>query len=203
MTKIILPVFYFPTVSWFAEFFRNDVEITLEQSENFPKQTYRNRANIYGANGKLSLIIPMQHSGSKDMKSIQVSDQENWRGQHWKSIVSAYKGSPYFDFYEDRLKAIFESSETSLLKLNLSIIEMVQKILKTEVQFDLSSEYVKDFEGEDFREHWSAKKSDSLNHPEYYQTFSEKHGFIENLSIIDLICNEGPEAISYLKSLSK
>ena len=153
MTKIILPVFYFPTVSWFSEFFKNDVEITLEQSENFPKQTYRNRANIYGANGKLSLIIPMQHSGSKDMKSIQVSDQENWRGQHWKSIVSAYKGSPYFDFYEDRLKAIFESSETSLLKLNLSIIEMVQKILKTEVQFDLSSEYVKDFDGEDFREH--------------------------------------------------
>lgn len=203
MTKIILPVFYFPTLSWFAEFFRKDVQIVLEQQENFPKQTYRNRANIYGANGKLSLIIPMQHSGNKAMKTILVSDHENWRSQHWKSIVSAYKGSPYFDFYEDRFKAIFEDEETSLLQLNLKIINTIQKILKTDVQFELSAEYIKDFDGEDFREVWSAKKVTDQNHPEYYQTFSEKYGFIENLSIIDLICNEGPEAITYLKSLQK
>ncbi len=203
MKNIILPIFYVPPVSWFVEFLREDQAVILEQYENFPKQTYRNRANIYGANGKLSLIIPVQHKKGRGMNEIQVSDKENWRSIHWKSIQSAYQGSPYFEFYEDQFKKIFNSEETSLLKLNLSVIEIIQKILKTNVEFALSEEYKHDFEGADFRNQFSAKNSEVLGYDDYYQTFTEKHGFLENLSIIDLLCNKGPESLMYIKKLQK
>ena len=133
----LLPVFYLPPVSWFARFIAQE-DITLEQYENFPKQTYRNRANIYGANGKLSLIIPIKHTGDRLMKDIQISYAENWQKLHWKSIKTAYQSSPYFEYYEDKLQSIFETREPSLLKFNLRALEVLQRILKTDKGFLLT-----------------------------------------------------------------
>jgi hypothetical protein len=178
-----------------------DFEIILEQFEHFPKQTYRNRADIYGANGKLSLTIPIKHNGERYMKNISVSDAENWRKQHWKSIKTAYQSSPFFEYYEDRLLNIFENEEPSLMQFNLNALKTVLNILKTEKNYSFSSEY-SDFQQDlDFRNQFSAKNPPAYNLEKYRQTFSDRFGFIENLSILDLVCNKGPESLTYLKSI--
>ena len=201
MQKVMMPVFYMPPVSWFAKFLQSDTEVVLEQHESFPKQTYRNRANIYGANGKLALIIPIQHSEDKLYKNTKVSNAVKWQSQHWKSIESAYKGSPYFDYYEHKLKALFTKEVDSLLEFNLKLLDLFLSILKVDKTYTLTEDYDTVVEAVDFRNSFSAKSNHSEDLPEYYQTFSEKHGFISNLSILDLICNNGPESATYLKSL--
>jgi len=197
---VLLPAFYLPPISWFTVFLDENFDVILEQYENFPKQTYRNRTNIYGANGKLSLIIPIHHNGKRAMKDIEVSDAENWRALHWKSIKNAYQSSPYFEYYEDQLKSIFENEEKSLLKFNLNALRCIQKILKTEKAYLLNSEYSEHSEATDFRKEFSAKSPKEYGFEEYYQTFSDKLGFIENLSVLDLICNKGPEATTYISN---
>ena len=199
--KILLPIFYLPPISWFAVFLKEEHEIVLEQYENFPKQTYRNRANIYGANGKLSLIIPISHSGKRIMKQIEISHRENWKQNHWKSIKAAYQSSPYFEFYEDRLQKIFEFETESLIQFNLNALNIIQDILKTKKAYSLNNEYAKVPSELNFRERFSAKKETEFEMEEYYQTFSDKLGFEKDLSILDLICNKGPETLTYLKNI--
>ena len=199
--KILLPIFYLPPISWFAVFLKEENEIVLEQYENFPKQTFRNRTNIYGANGRLSLIIPINHSGERVMKEIKVSHRENWQKLHWKSIKTAYQSSPYFEFYEDRLQKIFEFESDSLIQFNLNALKIVLDILKTEKAYSLNIEYVKIPLEENYREKFSAKKESEIEMEEYYQTFTDKMGFMKDLSILDLICNKGPETLTYLKNI--
>lgn len=201
MQNILLPVFYLPPVSWFSEFLNAESEIIFEQFENFPKQTYRNRTNIYGANGKLSLIIPINHNGSRIFKDIEISYREDWQKLHWKSIKTAYQSSPYFEYYEDKLIKLYESRSKFLLDFNLKSIEIVQNILKTEKAYSLNNEYVKFPEEVNFRESFSAKNPSEYEMNEYYQTFSDKMGFLKDLSILDLICNKGPESVTYLKEI--
>ena len=200
MTSVLLPVFYLPPVSWFSVFIREDQEITLEQFENFPKQTYRNRANIYGANGKLSLIIPIRHNGKRVMNEIEVSEVENWRKQHWKSIKNAYQSSPYFEYYEDQFEKIFECEEKRLLNFNLNALQILQNILKAEKAYHLNTKYMENSGGTDLRNFFQAKNQQKFGVEEYYQTFSDKLGFLEDLSVIDLLCNKGPESLTYLKN---
>ena len=199
--KILLPIFYLPPISWFAVFLKEENEIVLEQYENFPKQTYRNRANIYGANGRLSLIIPTRHTGKRVMKEAEISHRENWQKLHWKSIKTAYQSSPYFEFYEDKLQKIFEFESDSLIQFNLNALKIVLDILKTEKAYSLNIEYVKIPLEENYREKFSAKKESEIEMEEYYQTFTDKMGFMKDLSILDLICNKGPETLTYLKNI--
>ncbi|MDO5616256.1 MAG: WbqC family protein [Cruoricaptor ignavus] len=199
--KKLLPIFYLPPISWFSEFLEDSSEITLEQYENFPKQTFRNRANIYGANGKLSLIIPIKHTGKRVLKDIQISYAENWQHLHWKSIKTAYQGSPYFEFYEDKLKTIFDLQEETLLQYNLKALNIILNLLKTEKAYSLNDEYIRTPQATDFREKFSAKQPTDYEMEEYYQTFSDKLGFIADLSILDLICNKGPETLTYIRNI--
>ncbi len=201
MQNILLPVFYMPPVSWFSVFLDAENEVIFEQFENFPKQTYRNRANIYGANGKLSLIIPIHHNGKREMKDIEISYREDWRGLHWKSIKTAYQSSPYFEYYEDKFRKIFDLKEKFLLDFNLKGLEVIQQILKTEKAQSLNKEYIKNPEEVDFREKFSAKQPSEFEMESYYQTFSDKFGFLEDLSVLDLICNKGPESLVYIKNI--
>lgn len=199
--KILLPIFYLPPISWFAVFLKVENEVILEQFENFPKQTYRNRANIYGANGRLSLIIPTRHTGKRIMKETEISHRENWQQLHWKSIKTAYQSSPYFEFYEEKLEKIFEFKTDSLIEFNLNALKIIQDILKTEKAHSLNNDYVKIPLEENYREKFSAKKETEFEMEEYYQTFSDKLGFEKDLSILDLICNKGPETLTYLKNI--
>ena len=199
--KILLPIFYLPPLSWFAVFLKVENEVVLEQFENFPKQTYRNRANIYGANGRLSLIIPTRHTGKRIMKETEISHRENWQQLHWKSIKTAYQRSPYFEFYEEKLEKIFEFKTDSLIEFNLNALKIIQDILKTEKAYSLNNDYVKIPLEENYREKFSAKKESEIEMEEYYQTFTDKMGFMKDLSILDLICNKGPETLTYLKNI--
>ncbi|MCZ2084444.1 MULTISPECIES: WbqC family protein [unclassified Kaistella] len=199
--QILLPIFYLPPISWFYVFLQDDAEIIFEQFENFPKQTYRNRANIYGANGKLSLIIPMNHNGTRVIKDIQTSNREKWQQLHWKSIKTAYQTSPYFDYYEDRLQEIYTFKTNSLIEFNLNALKVIQKILKTEQSFSLNDEFFKEPAILNYRDHFSAKSDTPFEMQEYFQSFSDKYGYLKDLSIIDLICNKGPESLTYIKNI--
>lgn len=199
--KVLLPLFYLPPISWFSVFLQHDAEVTLEQFENFPKQTYRNRTVIYGANGKLALIIPVLHNGKKTINEIEVSQRENWQKLHWKSIKNAYQSSPYFEFYEDQLAQIFTFETQSLCQFNFNALQIIQKILKTEKAYSLNEEFTKTPAEVDFRNKFSAKKESEFEMEEYYQTFSDKLGFEKDLSILDLICNKGPESLTYLRNV--
>lgn len=199
--KVLLPLFYLPPISWFSVFLQHDAEVTLEQFENFPKQTYRNRTVIYGANGKLALIIPVLHNGKKTISEIEVSQRENWQKLHWKSIKNAYQNSPYFEFYEDQLAQIFTFETQSLFQFNLNALQIIQKILKTEKAYSLNEEFTKTPAEVDFRNKFSAKKESEFEMEEYYQTFSDKLGFEKDISILDLICNKGPESLTYLRNV--
>lgn len=200
--KVLLPIFYLPPISWFSVFLNDETEILFEQFEHFPKQTYRNRTNIYGANGKLSLIIPIKHTGKRVLNEIEISYAEDWQNLHWKSIRTAYQSSPYFEFYEDRLKKIYDSEEKSLLKFNLEALRIILEILKSEKAYSLNNEYIKLPEETDMREKFSAKQESEFEMDEYYQTFSDKHGFMKDLSILDLLCNKGPESLTYIKNIN-
>ena len=199
--KVLLPLFYLPPISWFSVFLQHDAEVTLEQFENFPKQTYRNRTVIYGANGTLALIIPVLHNGKKTINEIEVSHRENWQKLHWKSIKNAYQSSPYFEFYEDQLAQIFTFETQSLFQFNLNALQIIQKILKTEKAYSLNEEFTKTPAEVDFRNKFSAKKESEFEMEEYYQTFSDKLGFEKDISILDLICNKGPESLTYLRNV--
>lgn len=199
--KVLLPLFYLPPISWFSVFLQHDAEVTLEQFENFPKQTYRNRTVIYGANGKLALIIPVLHNGKKTINEIEVAQRENWQKLHWKSIKNAYQSSPYFEFYEDQLAQIFTFETQSLCQFNFNALQIIQKILKTEKAYSLNEEFTKTPAEVDFRNKFSAKKESEFEMEEYYQTFSDKLGFEKDLSILDLICNKGPESLTYLRNV--
>lgn len=201
MKNVLLPVFYLPPISWFSVFLDPENEVTFEQYESFPKQTYRNRTNIYGANGKLSLVIPINHTGKREMKDTEISYREDWLKIHWKSIKNVYQGSAYFEYYEDKFEVLYEKKEKFLLDFNLKSIDIIQKILKTEKAQSLNEEYIKNPSEINFREKFSTKVETEFEMKEYYQTFTDKYGFLKDLSILDLICNKGPESVTYLKNI--
>ncbi len=201
MKKVLLPIFYLPPVSWFSVFLNEENEVDFEQFENFPKQTYRNRASIYGANGKLALIIPIKHTGKREIKDIEISFAEDWQKLHWKSIKTAYQSTPYFEYYEDKLKKIYAEQIVSLKEFNLKALGIILDILKTEKKYELTNEYFRNPEAEDYREKFSAKSESASEFEEYYQSFSDKNGFIKDLSILDLLCNIGPESLTYIKNI--
>lgn len=203
MEKILLPVFYLPPISWFSIFLKENADIILEQQENFPKQTYRNRTTVYGANGRLSLVISIQHNGKRPMHQIEVCNRNKWRHLHWKSIKIAYQSTPYFEYYEDQLDEIFNFKTNSLLQFNLNALKIIQKLLKTDKAYSLNSEYLTNPLAVNYREKFSPKQESEFQMPEYYQIFSEKFGFQADLSIIDLLCNKGPESLSYIKNVQK
>lgn len=199
----LLPIFYLPPISWFSVFLKKETEIMLEKKENFPKQTYRNRAEIYGANGKLTLSIPIKNQGKTPMEKVEMSFAEDWKSQHWKSIQSAYQNSPYFEYYQNDLKKIYENEISNLVEFNIHALKIVLKLLKKNQSFTLNSEYQHEFDGQDFRTLFSSKKESIWEMDSYYQVFSDKGGFVKDLSILDLLCNKGPETTTYLLELSK
>ncbi len=200
-TSLLLPLFYFPPISWLHFYAKENTTVLLESKEHFPKQTYRNRTVIYGANGKLPLIIPIRHSGKRVYDEIEISYAENWQSLHWKSIKTAYQSSPYFEFYEDALEDLFTTPEPLLFQFNEKVLAKVLELLKWPSSHELTTVYEKNIVGEDLREKFSAKSPSEYSLPPYYQTFDEKFGFQNDLSVLDLLCNKGPESSTYIKQL--
>lgn len=181
----------------------NGEDIILEMDDNFLKQTYRNRAYIYGANGKLALNIPVVHSQKNRQKyrDVKVFNEEKWQSLHWKSLLSAYSTSPFFEYYKDELEPLFGLKVDYILDFNLNCFEVVCDCLQLELKTSKTETYQTEVKNtDDFRYLVNAKKEQSYHFDSYTQVFSNKHGFIPNLSILDLLFNEGPNAVNYLES---
>jgi len=201
MDRVIMPSCYFGSVAYYAVLAKHSVIIDL--NENYRKQTYRTRCDIYGANGLLSLSVPVvrPHMQKTPVKEIVLRYDEEWRNIHWRSLTSAYRRSPYFEYYEDVIEPIFESKYNSLKELNDAAHAFVCDALQMSFDITYADEYVED--GIDFRgEFKPSKNSINLNEmPRYFQVFEDKNGFLPNLSILDLIFNQGPASAQYLQSL--
>lgn len=193
---------YFPNIAHFVAIIKNE-ELLFEVCDNYQKQTFRNRADIYGANGKLTLSVPVTYTqkNRQQTKDVQISTTDNWQLQHLKSLDSAYRMSPFYEFYRDDLMPIFENRYKYLLDLNLKCFELLSEALEIDKTISVSKEFLlPENISDDFRYLVNAKKQTDFSFDKYTQVFTEKHGYIENLSILDLLFNEGPNAINYLES---
>lgn len=202
--KIVLATSYFGPVQYFTKFLLPG-EVYLEKHENFTKQTFRNRCVIYGANGLLSLTIPVKRGSFHKVKisELEIEYKCNWQDNHWRSIESAYRSTPYFQFYEDEIRPIFQLKTRFLLDLNSNILNVMLGLLQIDREFIFTRSYCKSGFSQDYREALNPKKmgSDPIFHPaEYPQVFQPKFGFQSNLSILDLLFNTGPDATVILNS---
>ena len=200
MNNIIIHPSYFPSISHFVAISQCDL-VTFEMDDNFQKQTNRNRMYIYSPNGIQLLNIPVKHSKTAHQKTkeIKIENDFDWQKQHFKSLEAAYRSSPFFEYFEDNIASIFQKKHTFLMDLNLETMAIVSKCLGLEFDYNETTEYfheVKDIT--DFRPLINGKKDTAVFEP-YTQVFEEKHGFINNLSILDLLFNEGRYALDYLK----
>jgi hypothetical protein len=199
---ILLHPTYFPSISHFAALAQSENTV-FEIEDNFQKQTNRNRTYIYSPNGIQLLNIPVKHSKESHQKTkdIQIETDSDWQKQHFKSLEAAYRSSPFFEFFEDDLRPIFEKKHVFLLDLNFQILEIVSKCLRMKLEYTTTKEYFHEVdtnEFKDFRALVNGKK-DSSSFESYTQVFDDKYGFINNLSVLDLLFNEGKYALDYLK----
>lgn len=194
---------YFAPIAQYSIISQCD-SVTFEFEDNFQKQTYRNRCYIYGANGKLSLNIPVKHKqseGRKKTKDAMVENEFPWQQQHFKSLQSAYHTSPFFEFYEDDIHKIFSKKYSFLHDVVVDTHLFVTDALQISESYSKTTCY-NDNTKEDFRGLAIAKKGIKVEMDTYVQMFDDKHGFIPNLSILDLLFMEGPNAISFLEKIS-
>ncbi len=203
--KTLIHPTYFPTINTFTQIV-NAAELVFEISDNYQKQTYRNRTYIYGANGKLALNIPVTHTHKKReyYKDIKIVNDTYWQSQHWKSLQSAYRTSPFFEFYEDDIAPLFTKKATHLLDFNIACIECIMACLQIDNVYTFTNTYTPTqslIETKDLRHIAKVKTPHAFKFKPYTQVFENKYGFIENLSILDLLFNEGPNAITYLNGL--
>lgn len=190
---------YFPCISYMARFLQ-DPSPTIEVCETYHKQTYRNRCRVMTANGVENLSVPVvKVNGNHTMtKDVAISQKEHWQQIHRRCLESAYKASPYFDHYYDCLKPVFDNRFELLVDLNDAALQAVLKIMKIEKAIVHTTDYIHEVE-HDLREAFSPKTEPNPDRfPKYYQVFSAKFPFAPDLSILDLLFNEGPEATSQL-----
>ena len=217
---MLLGIAYFPPVSYFALIAEGmsissgegivPAEVYIEACENYQKQSWRNRCRYYAADGPQYLNFPIVHEGTHELpiREIKVDYSTPWLLRTERAIASAYESSAYFDYYKDELFGILESRPGTLFELDLEIIRFFLRKTGVAANIHLTDEYVPVGEtspyGRDFRGLLHPKRPDTvlkdlgLEKP-YFQVFARKYGFIPNLSIMDLLFNEGPESILYLK----
>lgn len=217
---VLLSTTYFGPVQWYQKLHRSE-HVWIEACESFQKQTYRSRCIIATTNGSQTLSIPIVHTPSApsspsslapSIRDVRISDHGKWRAEHWNALQSAYGESPFFDYYEDDLRPFFEERQwDALFDFNLAIMQKMCELLDIHPDIRLTQEYrsllsateetssVPSFI--DYREAIRPKKplTDNTFLPKpYYQVYQSKHGFLPNLSILDLLFNMGNEAIFYL-----
>jgi hypothetical protein len=178
-------------------------DIIFEIEDNFQKQTNRNRTYIYSPNGIQLLNIPVKHSHAnhQSTKDTRIDTDFDWQKQHYKSLETAYKSSPFFEFFEDDLRSFFKKKHSFLLDLNFETLEIISKCLRMKFDFSTTTEYISTVQSDlvlDLRSLANGKKDES-SFEKYSQVFDDKHGFINNLSILDLLFNEGKYTFDYLK----
>ena len=200
MSLVIHPT-YFPNILFFSKIL-NQNKILFEINDNYIKQSLRNRTSIYHANGILNLSIPVKYSSKKKQKfkEIEICNDTDWQNKHLKSIKFAYRSSPYFEFYENRFEKIFAKKEKFLIDINLKSIALLFELIDRKLKYNFTEEYNQIYDGYvDSREISNFNFSDkSLSFKKYTQVFETKYGFKENLSMLDLLFNYGPNYYNFL-----
>ena len=210
--KALLSSTYFGPVQWYQKLARAE-EVAIEQFDTYQKQTYRNRCLIATANGVQALTVPVEHEADSSPSidgtqpvAIRISDHGNWRHQHWQALTSAYGDSPFFQYYVDDLRPFFTERWELLSDYNEAIRKKMCELLDIQPNVMFTQQYqdpntAKNNGFIDYREVIRPKHplSDEAFSPRrYYQVYEQRHGFLPNLSILDLLCNMGPESIFYL-----
>lgn len=199
---ILLSTAYLAPASYYAYCFQNR-EVTIEACEHYPKQTYRNRCNILTTHGVMPLTVPVDKGGSAKcpIRDVRISEHGNWRHLHWNAIRSAYNSSPFFEYYEDDFAPFYEKRYNFLFDFNEALRELLFELLHIDSgvsftsgyrTYDLSDDVI------DLRDAIHPKKESRSSHllqvAPYYQVFDRSHGFVADLSIIDLLFNMGNES---------
>ncbi|MCJ7447800.1 MAG: WbqC family protein [Bacteroidales bacterium] len=198
--KILLSTAYLPPVEYFARI-KDYGELFIEREENYLKQSYRNRCYILSAGGPHLLTVPV-YTGSfhkTPVKDIRIDYSKRWQQIHSGALKSSYNASPYFQYYLDTIERIIQSNYKFLLDLNMDLLVAILRILQIErkISYTIDFEPIAGKDG-DFRYTISPKRDSIYTTKEYLQVFRTVKGFVPGLSIVDLIFNMGPEAISYL-----
>jgi hypothetical protein len=202
MESVYLSTTYLGPVQYYCKLFSFD-SVMMEANENYLKQTYRNRCMIATANGIESISIPIEHPKTDKIltKDIRISDHGNWRHNHWHALVSAYGMSPFFEYYADDFAPFYTQKYQFLFDFNEQLRLTICELLDIQPDINYTTEYLPTVSN-DFRTAIRPRQPIADNsfspHP-YYQVFKEKHGFLPNLSIVDLLFNMGPEAVIVLK----
>ncbi|MCL2596595.1 MAG: WbqC family protein [Paludibacter sp.] len=206
MLNIDLGVFstaYLPPIDYVMQLLRCK-KIVFEINEFYIKQTYRNRCKILTANGMMDLSIPVEKpNGAKTlMKDVCIANSENWQTIHWRAIESAYSNSPSFEYYQDDFLPFFTKKYNFLFDYNLKLLQKIFELLEIDfLNFSFTETFYENQNNEnisDFRNIFNPKKENESSYLPYYQVFTEKFGFVKNLSIIDLLFNLGNQSTEYV-----
>ncbi len=182
---VTLPCYYLAPVSYYMALYRNG-GASVEVYDTYAKQTLRNRCLIDSPQGTLALTIPVQKPGdSRLVRDIRISDHGNWRHQHWQALASSYRQSPFFEYYADDLAPFYEKRREFLADFNMELLHLMCSLLDMDVSLERTSSFAGKTDGT-----WNAQPVRP-----YYQVFAHKHGFLHDLSIVDLLFNMGPESV--------
>lgn len=207
MPTVCLSTAYLAPISYYCQLMANE-RVLIEQHENYIKQTYRNRAIIATANGPMAITIPVEHrKGEKiPIRDLRLSDHGNWRHLHWQAIQSAYDRSPFFEYYADDFRPFYEGRPTEyLLDFNTQLQQLVCSLLNLDTTPALTETYQAEGDFIDLRNAITPKtrlattEAGAPTLQPYYQVFSQRYGFLADLSIIDLLFNMGPESLIVLR----
>lgn len=205
LKKGLFSSYYMAPIAYFY-YINKHKSIIEDVNENFIKQTYRNRFYILSPNGIQNLTIPLiKVRRKKPFKDVKIAYDENWQKIHWKSIESAYRSSPYFEFYEDDFQPLFNKKFDFLIDLNTELQSKILEFMGLSIEVERSTKYCEPSEQTiDYRSTLTPKiEIQDLNFPSYLQVFNDRLPFAKNLSIIDLLFNEGPNSLNYIKSISE
>lgn len=193
----------FPPITWWS-FVLKAEELLLDKAEHFEKMSYRNKYAISGANNPIQLSVPLVKGRNQrtPMTDVLIHNEEKWQVQHWRTLVSVYRQTPYWEFYEQSLQHLFETSYTHLTDFNLATLQWTCKQLKLKVPITITDTYLASYPTDtaDIRHIKPAKDKEQLkDFPRYYQVFEDRIGFQPNLSILDLLFSEGPMAKGWIE----
>ncbi len=194
---VILPSAYLPSVAYFKALISGDYIIDI--GEHFVKRSERNRAQIMTANGVMSLSVNIKNANRPrtPMANVQIDYSKRWQHQHWLAILSAYKSSPYFDYYADTLEEFYKTEYQYLTEYNTALTKLLLRLLSQSDELKISSSYVT-ATAEDIDLRAKGAQLSNTSYEPYIQVFADREPFAPNLSMRDLLLCEGPNALTYL-----
>ena len=189
---VLLECENFPCIAWYKMFLRNE-NIQIEQHEYFVRKSFRNRTVIAGPNGLITLSIPLKGGRNQKnvMKDIEISYDENWQTVHWKTIESCYRRSPYFEYYAEDIKMLFEKKHHFLVDYNIQCLQLVNQLLQVKKELVLTEKYEKIPIDTWVDARNVFDENTDMQLPSYIQVFQDRIGFKSNLSILDMLFCDG------------